>query len=194
MDDYSSEVSEDPITSLLSLRSYCLAVQKHTLKDGCEAQTKTSQSKCTQWAITWSWETITFFFYLISYLSECSFNSLSIMPLSSESTQPQARISSHSSFHSSSFSLLYPTNPDRLGLCLPHEWINIFISTLSQFSIKDEYSFARPIWGAVNHRAPAGPFSSTCVCHSFYDHTSLQGMLKKTHTNTYNLCNTNLLY
>lgn len=25
-----------------------------------------------------------------------------------------------------------------LCLCLPHEWINIFISTLSQFSIKDE--------------------------------------------------------
>ncbi len=121
-------------------------------------------------------------------------NVLLILSRLSESTQPHARISSQSCFHPSSFSLPYPTNSDRLGLCLPHEWINIFISTLSQFSIKDEYSFSRPLWGAVNHRAPAGPFSSTCVCHSFYDHTSLQGMLKKTYTNTYNICNKNLLY
>lgn len=68
MDDYSSEVSEDPITSLLSLRSYCLAVQKHTLKDGCEAQTKTSHSKCTQWAITWSWKTIACLFFFLFHI------------------------------------------------------------------------------------------------------------------------------
>ncbi len=155
---------------------------------------KKSHSKCTQWAITWSWKTITcltyFFLKLISYLSECSFNSLSVIRIHSTSCKNLLTILFPPLF-------LFPPvshNPDRLGLCLPHEWINIFISTLSQFSIKDEYSFSRPLWGAVNHRAPAGPFSSTCVCHSFYDHTSLQGMLKKTYTNTYNICNTNMLY
>lgn len=77
MHDYSSEISEDPKTSrevLLSPRSYCLVVQKHTLEDGCEAQTKTSHyvHSISNYLIMEN-NCMAYFSNYISYHSECSF-------------------------------------------------------------------------------------------------------------------------
>ncbi len=92
MDDYSSEISEDPITShevLLSLRPHCLAVRiTHSMTDVRHKQKHFIPSALNEQLPDrgkQSHALLIYFNFFISYISECSFNSLSVIRIHSTS-------------------------------------------------------------------------------------------------------------
>lgn len=120
MHDYGGDISENPrpsLKGLLSLRSYSLAVQK-LCSDGCKKQAKCVSFHTPHRAITLSWKTLTFHFIAFKYVLLIPFWMLSralsglFHSLQDLLKNPSMEVLSlQSSFHPSSISLLYPTNP-----------------------------------------------------------------------------------